>query len=191
IEELNAQISALYVENLHFRASEIALGSQLKKEREKSQRIVADAESAIHNLVKSFGLVRRDFNIPLPKSQEPPPGACRPTLDPGASPRANRLARPPRFPEIFEEDEAGSDALEEDRPQSPTPTTRRKKPHSTSSLSHPHLLARLSSPIPPTLPPPIVATIQVDINEFLLKETKKRISWRQSGLISVPNTTGS
>ena len=47
IEELNAQISALHVENLRLRASEIALGLQLKKEREKSQRIIADAESAV------------------------------------------------------------------------------------------------------------------------------------------------
>jgi len=47
IEELNAQISALHVENLRLRASEIALGTQLKKEREKSQRIIADAESAV------------------------------------------------------------------------------------------------------------------------------------------------
>ena len=47
IEELNAQISVLHVENLRLRASEIALGSQLKKEREKSQRILADAESAV------------------------------------------------------------------------------------------------------------------------------------------------
>ncbi|KAH9069341.1 hypothetical protein EDB83DRAFT_2374595 [Lactarius deliciosus] len=195
IEELNAQISALHVENLRLRASEIALGSQLKKEREKSQRIMTDAESAIHNLMKSFGSMRRNFNIPSPKSQspkkEPPPRARRPMLDPGASPHANRLARPPRFPEIFEEDEAGSDAPEEVRPQSPTPVTRRKKPRSTSSSSHPHLLARPSSPTPPALPPPIVATIQVDINESLLKQTKKRISRRQSGLISVPNTAGS
>lgn len=47
IEDLNAQISALHVENLRLRASEIALGSQLKKERERSQRIIADAESAV------------------------------------------------------------------------------------------------------------------------------------------------
>jgi len=47
IEELNAQISALYVENLRLRASEIALATQLKKERERSQRMMADAESAV------------------------------------------------------------------------------------------------------------------------------------------------
>ncbi|KAJ3527784.1 hypothetical protein NM688_g8081 [Phlebia brevispora] len=47
IEELNAQISTLYVENLRLRASEIALTSQLKKEREKSRKIIADAEAAV------------------------------------------------------------------------------------------------------------------------------------------------
>jgi hypothetical protein len=47
IEELNAQISTLYVENLRLRASEIALATQLKKERERSQRMITDAESAV------------------------------------------------------------------------------------------------------------------------------------------------
>lgn len=47
IEELNAHISTLYVENLRLRASEIALASQLKKERDRSQRIMADAEAAV------------------------------------------------------------------------------------------------------------------------------------------------
>jgi hypothetical protein len=47
IEELNAQISSLYVENLRLRASEIALTAQLKKEREKSRRVMADAEMAV------------------------------------------------------------------------------------------------------------------------------------------------
>ena len=110
-------------------------------------------------------------------------------LNPGASPHANRLARPPRVPEIFEEDEAGSDALAEDGSQSPTPVMRRKKSHSTSSSS------RAPAPVPtvshPTLPPPIVATIQVDINESLLKQGKKRISRRQSGLINVTSSSGS
>jgi hypothetical protein len=42
IEERNAQISTLRVENLRIRVSEFALGSQLKKKREKSQRISID-----------------------------------------------------------------------------------------------------------------------------------------------------
>jgi hypothetical protein len=106
-------------------------------------------------------LYARNFNIPSYKSQspkeEPAPKARRPMLNPGASPHANRLARPPRFPEIFEEDEAGSDALEDNRSQSLTPV-RSKKPRSTSS-SHPHMLERPSSPTPPVLPGPIIATI--------------------------------
>jgi len=142
--------------------------------------------------MKSFGSMRRNFNIPSPKSQspkkEPVPKTRRPMLNSGASPHANRLARPPRFPEIFEEDEAGSDALEDDRAQSPSPVTRCKKPRSTSS---PHMLARPSSPTPPVLPVPIIATIQVDIGESFPKQSEKRISRRQSGLITVANSVGS
>jgi hypothetical protein len=69
-------------------------------------------------------------------------------LNPDASPHANLLTRPPRFPEIFEEDEIG---LEDNRCQSPTPVTRRKKPHSTSSPSQSHVLAGtlLVLPFPP------------------------------------------
>jgi hypothetical protein len=47
IEELNAQLSTLYVENLRLRASEIALSAQLKREREKSRKIMAGAEDAV------------------------------------------------------------------------------------------------------------------------------------------------
>jgi hypothetical protein len=79
-----------------------------------------------------------------------------PNLD--TSPHVNRLERPPRFPDIFEEDEG---APEDTRCQSPTPVTRRKKPCSTSSALQPHVLARPSSPPPPVtvLQAPIVATI--------------------------------
>jgi hypothetical protein len=41
------------------------------------------------------------------------------------------------------------------------------------------------------LPLPIVATIQVDINESFIKQGKKRISRRQSGLINVTSSSGS
>lgn len=64
IEELNAQISTLYVENLRLRASEIALASQLKKEREKSRKIIADTEAAVS---------RRRATLPSPLP-------CSPTL---------------------------------------------------------------------------------------------------------------
>lgn len=51
IEELNAHISSLYVENLRLRASEIALSSQLKREKEKCQKIMADAEAAVSDRI--------------------------------------------------------------------------------------------------------------------------------------------
>lgn len=47
IEELNTEISTLYTENLRLRASEIALAAQLKREREKSRKILSDAEAAV------------------------------------------------------------------------------------------------------------------------------------------------
>ena len=104
-------------------------------------------------------------------------------LNPDASPHANRLARPPRFPEICEEDE---DAPEDsDRCQSPTPvTTRRMKPRSSSTTSQPHVLARPSPPPPSFLQAPIVAANQVGIDESLMKQNKKHISRRQRGRIT-------
>lgn len=144
-------------------------------------------------MIRSFGSIRKNFNIPSPKSSSPKkdtlPKARRPVLNPDASPHVNRLARPPRVPEIFEEDEAGSDAPAEDGSQSPTPVMRRKKPRSTSSSSRPPVPSPTVSP--PMLPLPIVATIQVDINESFIKQGKKRISRRQSGLINVTSSSGS
>ena len=82
IEELNAQISDLHVENLRLRASEIALSAQLKKEREKSRRVLADAEAAVsvpaadqnvllivslpqvHSFMKQLGHIRKFINVP-------------------------------------------------------------------------------------------------------------------------------
>ncbi len=142
-------------------------------------------------MIRSFGSIRKNFNIPSPKSSSPKkdilPKARRPVLNPDASPHANRLARPPRVPEIFEEDEPGSDALAEDSSQSPTPVIRRKKSRSMSSSSR--LPAATPTVSPPKFPPPIVATIQVDINESFLKQGKKRISRRQSGLINVTSSS--
>ena len=54
IEELNAHISSLYVENLRLRASEIALQSQLKREKVKSHKIMADAEAAVRDSRRPF-----------------------------------------------------------------------------------------------------------------------------------------
>lgn len=51
IEELNAQISTLYTENLRLRASEINLAAQLKREREKSRKVIAETEAAVRSKV--------------------------------------------------------------------------------------------------------------------------------------------
>ena len=134
----------------------------------------------------------KTFNIPSPKSPSPKkdtlPKARRPVLNPGASPIAYRLARPLRVSDIFEEDEAASYADVEDGCQSPTLVMRRKKSLSTPSSSSSSSYIPIS---PPTLPPPIVATIQADIEESLLKLGKKRISRRQSGLINVTSSSSS
>lgn len=61
IEELNAQISTLYVENLRLRASEIALTAQLKKEREKSRKILTDTEAAVSLIVVAIELMRTRY----------------------------------------------------------------------------------------------------------------------------------
>ncbi|KAI0045775.1 hypothetical protein FA95DRAFT_1680251 [Auriscalpium vulgare] len=191
IEELNAQISALYVENLRLRASEIALAAQLKKERDKSQRIMADAETAMHHFMKTFGLIRKSFNVPSGKPPSPPKHAPtatarRPALNPDASPHANRLARPPNFPEIFEEEEGPeSDAQEdEERETSPSPVVRRKKPRASSSRLPVPASGRVISPPPP----PLLAALHIQVDESLLKG-RKRISRRTSGLLAPPDTT--
>ena len=57
IEELNAQLSSLYVENLQLRASEIALQSQLKREKEKCHKIMSEAEAAVSSLFPSLSFV--------------------------------------------------------------------------------------------------------------------------------------
>ena len=70
IEELNAQISTLYVENLRLRASEIALSAQLKKEREKSRKIIAEAEAAVRVCILEPAKCRLILT-------PPPPPDCR------------------------------------------------------------------------------------------------------------------
>ena len=99
-------------------------------------------------------------------------------LNPDASPYAHWLVRPPRFPEIFEED-----------PGAPRDNNRCQSPTSSNEASL-YVDVRLATPRAGT-PHPFpshtptrsdMATIQVDIEELLLKQNKKRISRRQSGL---------
>lgn len=63
IEELNAQISELYVENLRLRSSEISLAAQLYREKEKSRRLMHEAESAVS--LRCWSFARRSLRLSL------------------------------------------------------------------------------------------------------------------------------
>lgn len=133
IEELNAEITVLQVENLRLRQSEISLFAQLKREREKSRKVMADTETAVRSwfvlhgraffmilstpnlasqtlqLTKHLAHLRHTFNISL-ESTPPPSPAFPPATKPPAQ-TANscipglRISKPPNFPDIKEEEE--------------------------------------------------------------------------------------
>ena len=196
IEELNAHISALNVENLRLRSSEIALSAQLRREKDKSRSIMADAEAAVCSsvlthfhllmpprqlsagpvlnsiiryrstqvmtLMNQLGSLRESHKVPAGKRNPKPSPVptVRPRPQPNDShPTLPRLARPPGFPEIAEEDEVVADP--------PTFSARRK---SSSRLPIP---ARSTAP-----------STQVEIEEPQPKQKRKSVSRRQSGLIA-------
>ncbi|KAI0333069.1 hypothetical protein GY45DRAFT_1319991 [Cubamyces sp. BRFM 1775] len=193
IEELNAQISTLYVENLRLRASEIALTSQLKKEKEKSQKILADTESATHTLMKQLGLIRKSWGVPhgrssTPETHPPPPRARRPIPDPNVSPPPNRLARPPTVPGILEDDENNASSPEDpdaDVEHETSPSMPRKRKTKSRSASS----SRLPLPSQKTSSPPAVDTVHIDFEEQLGKSGKRRPTRRQSGLLTSVSIT--
>ncbi|KAG6916416.1 hypothetical protein DXG01_006944 [Tephrocybe rancida] len=187
IEELNAQISSLYVENLRLRASEIALAAQLKREREKSRKVMAEAETATLSLTKHLGYLRQSFNIPsmppLPPSP-PQPRARRPpstlNTDPNSSPQGNRISRMPNIPGIHEEDEPSPLTSDQEPDKPPSPVLRKTKPKPRLSASRLPLPSRVASP-PPVPPHPN------GVFEYELIPTSKprKTSRRQSGLLGV------
>ncbi|KAJ7061477.1 hypothetical protein C8F01DRAFT_1252254 [Mycena amicta] len=171
IEELNTEISTLYSENLRLRASEIALTTELKREREKSRKMLSDAEAAAQALGSHLAALRDTYNVPLLAS----PTTAHTTPSPRNSmyrnnPTINRLSREPQVPNINEDEEP------EDVQGSPPRKTKKKPRLSASRLPLP---ARSSTP--PTEVPPLPAplSIPLDLSNFSLP-TKKR---RQSGLL--------
>ncbi|KAI6027192.1 hypothetical protein EDC04DRAFT_2573153 [Pisolithus marmoratus] len=177
IEELQAQISTLYVENLRLRASEIALAAQLKKEQEKSRKILTDAEAATSNLSKHLGLLRQSFGMasgpPPNPAFKPVPKARRPVLDPNSSPVMPRLSRAPNVPGITEDDELEPE-LEDEMDKSPI--TKSHRPVRDRETAH------RDSPPPPPSP--------FHVN-FIEKEASfRRKGRRQSGLLSVNTDVG-
>ncbi|KAG6816730.1 hypothetical protein H0H87_003427 [Tephrocybe sp. NHM501043] len=192
IEELNAQISSLHVENLRLRASEIALAAQLKREREKSRRVMAEAEAATIGLTKQLGQLRLSFNIssmaPLP-SLPPPPRAQKPpstvNTEPASSPHGNRISRPPNVPGIYEDDEPSSPLTSEnDREMPPSPVLRKTKTKPRLSASRLPLPSRMASP--PPLLPQANGVFRTEFEPTPISKPRKP-SRRQSGLLSVSN----
>ncbi|KAF5387168.1 hypothetical protein D9615_002095 [Tricholomella constricta] len=193
IEELNAQISSLYVENLRLRASEIALAAQLKREREKSRKIMAEAEAATLNLTKHLGYIRQSFNItsaaPTPVASPPSPRARKPPSNPNpspSSPQANRIARPPNVPGIYEDDEpCPSTASDQELDKPPSPVLRKTRNKPRLSASRLPLPSRVPSPPPPPSSlPQGSGSSHVELESAPSTRTRKP-SRRQSGLLSV------
>ncbi|KAK0186060.1 hypothetical protein F5146DRAFT_1124755 [Armillaria mellea] len=180
IEELNAQISTLYNENLRLRASEIALSTELKREREKSGKVLAEVEIAALGLTKHLDFLRQNFDIR--QSSEPPtPSLPRATRRPSpatssSSPSpTNRLSRPPNVPGICEEEEPSLTSEEEqiaiENPPSPRRKVKTKPRLSASKLPLP---SRIASP------PPMLDLSSVNVNPL-----RKKPARRQSGLLTV------
>ncbi|KAF8635616.1 hypothetical protein AX15_000256 [Amanita polypyramis BW_CC] len=173
IEELNAELSTLYVENLRLRTSELALAAQLKRERERSRKLLVDTETATLNLSKQLEQLRQSYNIDIspPTPPTPPsPKARRPPPVINTDFQVGRLSRPPNIPEIQEEEEPVASSSSSD---SGKPTflrlraTSKQRSPTSKSLGQ----ARPTSPL------------HLDLNTTAQRKKQSR---RQSGLLN-PN----
>ncbi|KAF8638832.1 hypothetical protein AX17_001890 [Amanita inopinata Kibby_2008] len=179
IEELNAEISTLYVENLRLRASGIALAAQLKREREKSRKLIVDTEAAAMTLTKHLDYLRQSYSLdtspptpptpPSPKPRRPPPST-------NTDAQIGRLSRPPNFPEIHEEDEPGTSFSSESDPVDRSNPSH--VPHTSKSRSSTSRVSRHTRSTSP--PPPIHLNLSTAVQ-------RKKPSRRQSGLLNINN----
>ena len=60
IEELNAQLSCIYVEKLRLRTANVSLSVQLKQEREKTKKIMSESDVAVSSPLRSCALNRAE-----------------------------------------------------------------------------------------------------------------------------------
>ncbi|KAJ3994325.1 hypothetical protein F5050DRAFT_531958 [Lentinula boryana] len=183
IEELNAQISTLYTENIRLRASEINLAAQLNREREKSHKVIAETEAAALGLTKHLSFLRQAFCIlekaPSSSSSPTPPRATQrplPSADSLNSPVYPRLSRAPTIPLIYEDDEPSDPTEDEDVIKEKTPSPRRNHKVKRLSASRLPLPSRMSSP--PPVAPPIDHFVPANSNS-----TKRKPLRRHSGLL--------
>jgi len=194
IEELNAHISTLYVENLRLRASEIALSSQLRREKDRCQKIMADAEAATMNLLKHLGIIRQSYGVtpdsssgkstPDLKDSDSPPQAS--SLRPRPrSPTAPRLSQQPSVPDIVEDVEPHEISSDErdfhhhhhDAHSGSHTSSRSKGRHSTSRLPVP---SRVASPPPPA------TTSRNLLTAGETSQKSHKLTRRPSGLMATP-----
>lgn len=213
IEELNAQISSLYVENLRLRASEIALAAQLKREREKSRKVMTEAEAAVRlalaitaishqhfflqtlNLTKHLSYLRQSLNISTsssapttphsPRARKPPPNRtpANPSSNPPPLPRLSKI---PNVPGICEEEEPLLSSSEHEIEKPPSPVLRK------SSKSKPRLSAsRLPLPARVVEAPPLLplaeAPLSSELQQVPVKSSTRprKPSRRHSGLLMI------
>ncbi|KAL5511941.1 hypothetical protein ACEPAH_5160 [Sanghuangporus vaninii] len=187
IEELNAHISSLYVENLRLRASEIALQSQLKREKVKSHKIMADAETAVLNLLKHFGIIRESYNVPTERPHSPKdvmnsPPSPRLRKPPPRSPSIMRLAQLPSVPDISEEPEQ-NETSSEGNDDEHFPVERMNSVISSRKRSS---LSRLPVPSRVSTPPLGSVVPSLEGATATTSSRKRKLTRRASGIIS-PN----
>ncbi|KXN83409.1 hypothetical protein AN958_01458 [Leucoagaricus sp. SymC.cos] len=195
IEELNAEITILQVENLRLRQSEISLQVELKREREKSRKVMADAEAAALHLTKHLGYLRHTHNISMEPTPPPSPAFPPATKPPAQTTNACipglRISKPPNVPGIHEEDEPclSSDDDETEGKSS----SGKRKPKSKSRLAASKLPLPPRATSPPTMNPvsnmtPIPSRVGYTgswSTTNTTTTTKRKSSRRQSGLLSI------
>ncbi|KAF9445767.1 hypothetical protein P691DRAFT_762207 [Macrolepiota fuliginosa MF-IS2] len=188
IEELNAEITVLQVENLRLRQSEISLLAQLKREREKSRKIMVDAETATLSLTKHLGYLRQSLNInmePTPPSSPAFPPATKPPLQTtNACIPGLRIAKPPNVPGIHEEDEPSVSPSDSEHENKTSSGRRKSKAKPRLSASKLPLPPRATSPPTAHIPSMIPTLSRVDFIDSS-GSTKRKSSRRQSGLLSI------
>ena len=132
--------------------------------------------------MKQLGHIRKSFHVPHKSTTPEPeliqalPRARRPIVDPNVSPPANRIARPPTVPGIFE-DEEEEDAHNDNYLPSPPRRKSKTRPSSSGSSSGSRLPLPSRAASPPTDDP-------LDFEEQLSKAGKKKPTRRQSGLLT-------
>lgn len=182
------------------------MAAQLKREREQSRKVLADAELAVRsltlcvlrathgysylqsqNLTKHLNYLRESLHPkgePSAPPTPPSPKARRPIQNRETSPTSpqfNRISRPPNFPGIHEDEEPSPSSSEGLEKQASPP---RKKVKTKPRLS----ASKLPLPTRGTSPTPLStgsAGEYLDLSTVTASSKPKKTIRRQSGLLTV------